>query len=151
MKSNCLAFFIHQLGAIETSSLLGHGKRWVSFPVVTEYFIKMNSLAEKPPADNLCTTQRFIIILYLNQASTYTNIDMGRKHLFTKKVCSMKRQPLRRWLCTSTFTKSSKPRCIRLDTGMYSLLWTIIPQASLSSHDLVRYGSLCDSRSRQCS
>ena len=46
------------------SFLLGRGKRWVSFPAVTGYFVKMNSLPEKPPKDNLCTVERFITVLY---------------------------------------------------------------------------------------
>ena len=48
-------------------------------------------------------------------------------------------------------TKSSKLRWIELDTGMYSPLWTIIPQASKSSLDLVRYDCLQGCRSRKCS
>ena len=47
--------------------------------------------------------------------------------------------------------KSSKLSWIELDTGMYSPLWTTIPQASLSSLDLVIYGYLQVCRSRQCS
>ena len=39
-------------------------------------------------------------------------------------------------------TKSSKLGWIRQDTWMYSTLWTTIPQASISSLDLVRYGCL---------
>ena len=48
-------------------------------------------------------------------------------------------------------TKSSKLWWIELDPGMYSPVWTTIPQASLSSLDLVRYGCLQGRRSRQCS
>ena len=39
-------------------------------------------------------------------------------------------------------TKSDKLWWIELDTGMYSPLWTTIPQASKYSIDLVRYGCL---------
>ena len=39
-------------------------------------------------------------------------------------------------------TMSSKLWCIELDTGMYSPLWTYIPQASPYYLDLVRYGCL---------
>ena len=39
---------------------------------------------------------------------------------------------------------------IRLDTGSYSPLWTTIPQASITSLELVRCGCPQGCRSRQC-
>ena len=48
-------------------------------------------------------------------------------------------------------TKSSKLWWIELDTGLYSSLWTIIPQASIASLNLMRYGCLQGCRSRTCS
>ena len=59
-----LLLFYSLTGCDKTSSLIGRGKRCASFPAVTEYFVKMNFLPEKPPADYLCTIERFIIILY---------------------------------------------------------------------------------------
>ena len=65
VKSNCLAFFFHSLtGCNKTPFLLGRVKRWVSFLAVTGYFVKMNSLPEKPSTDYLCTIERFITVLY---------------------------------------------------------------------------------------
>ena len=64
VKLNCLAFFVSLTGCIKTSFILGRGKRWVSFPAVTGYFVKMNSLPEKPPTDYLCISERFITLLY---------------------------------------------------------------------------------------
>ena len=48
-------------------------------------------------------------------------------------------------------TKSSKLWWIELDTWMYSPLWTIIPQASIASLNLMRNGCLQGCRSRTCS
>ena len=60
-----LSYFFHSLtGCIKTSFLLGRGKRFVSFPAVTGYFVKKNSLPEKPPTDFLCAIERFITVLY---------------------------------------------------------------------------------------
>ena len=65
MCENKLSCFFHSLtGCNKTPFLLGRGKRWVSFLAVTWYFVKMNSLPEKPPTDYLCTTERFITVLY---------------------------------------------------------------------------------------
>ena len=64
VKSNCLAFFHSLTGSNKTPFLLGLGKRWESFLAVTGYFVKMNSLPEKPPTDYLCTIERFITVLY---------------------------------------------------------------------------------------
>ena len=64
VKTNCLAFFHSLTECNKTSFLLGRGKRWVSFLAVTGYFVKMNSLHEKPPTDYLCTIERFITVLY---------------------------------------------------------------------------------------
>ena len=75
MKSNCLV-----LSAIK-HPLLGRGKRRLSLPAVTGYFVKMNPLPEKPSTDYICTIERFIT----EQASTYTNLDMARKHFLPKR------------------------------------------------------------------
>ena len=64
VKSNCLAFFQSLTGCNNTSFLLGREKGWVSFPAITGYFVKLNSLPEKPPTDYLCTIERFITVLY---------------------------------------------------------------------------------------
>ena len=64
VKSNCLAFFHSLTGCNKTPFLLGRGKRWTKFPAVTGYFVKMNSLPEKPPTDYLCTIEGFITVLY---------------------------------------------------------------------------------------
>ena len=64
MKSNCLVFFYSLTACDITSSLLGRGKQWASFPAVTEYFVKMNSLPEKRPTDFLYTIEQFITVLY---------------------------------------------------------------------------------------
>ena len=64
VKSNCIAFFHSLTGCNKTYFLLGRRKRWVSFPAETGYFVKMNSLSEKPPTDYLCTIERFITVLY---------------------------------------------------------------------------------------
>ena len=62
--SNCLAFFHSLTGCNKTYLILNHGKQWVSFQAVTGYFVKMNSLTEKPPTDYLCTIRRFVTVLY---------------------------------------------------------------------------------------
>ena len=62
--SNCLAFFHSLTGCNKTYFILNHGKQWVSFQAVTGYFVKMNSLTEKPPTYYLCTIRRFITVLY---------------------------------------------------------------------------------------
>ena len=60
-----LSCFFHSLtGCNKTSFFLGRGKRWVSFLAETVYFVKMNTLPEKPPTDYLCTIERFIKVLY---------------------------------------------------------------------------------------
>ena len=64
LKSNCLAFFHSLTRCNKRSFILGLGKRRVSLPAVTGYFVKMNSLPEKPPTDYICTIERFIIILH---------------------------------------------------------------------------------------
>ena len=107
----------------------------------------------------------------VEQASTYINIDMARKHFFYQKGLFDENTALRKvalyqhilkaayqgscvWIGARTgemITKSSKLGWIRLDTGMYSQLWTIIPQASLFSLNRVRYGCLQVCRKRQCS
>ena len=62
---NKLSCYFHSLtGCNKTPFLFGRGKRWVSFLAVTGYFVKMNSLPEKPPTDYLCTIERFITVLY---------------------------------------------------------------------------------------
>ena len=105
IKLSCFVFYSFT-GWDKTSSLLGRGKRWVSFLAVNGYFVNLTlSLSEKPLT---CITCMLSLIASLQcciveQAITYTNLDMARKHVFIKKVCLMKRQSLRRWLCTSTF------------------------------------------------
>ena len=64
VKSNWLAFFHSLTGCNKTSFLFGRGKQWVSFLVVTGYFVKMNPLPEKSPTDYLCTNERFVTVLY---------------------------------------------------------------------------------------
>ena len=64
VKSNCLAFFHSLTECNKTSFLLGRGKQWIIFPAVTGYFVKMKYLTEKPPTDYLCTSERFITVLY---------------------------------------------------------------------------------------
>ena len=59
------------------------GKR--CFPAVTGYFLKMNSFPEKPPTDYLCTVERSSQYCMVEQASTYMNIDIDRKHFFYQK------------------------------------------------------------------
>ena len=107
----------------------------------------------------------------VEQVSTYTNIDMAKKHLFTKKglfneMTALTKVALYQHILKAAYQgscvlasartgemiiKSSKLWWIELDTGMYSPLWTIIPQASIASLDLVRYGCLQGCRSRTCS
>ena len=84
MKSNCLV-----LSAIK-HSLLGRGKRRLSLPAVTGYFVKMNPLPEKPPTDYICTIERFITVLYGRTSKHLHELRHGKKTFFTKKVCSMK-------------------------------------------------------------
>ena len=67
-----------------TSSLLGRGKRSPSFPTVTEYFVKMNSLPEKQPTDYLCTIERFIIILCGRTSKHLHEHRHGLKHSFVR-------------------------------------------------------------------
>ena len=175
LKSKCLPLFHSLTGCDTTSSFLGRGKRtaweaWVSFPAVTEYFEEMSSCPEKPSIDCICTIERFIIILY-DRTSTCTNIDMARKHLFTKKGRSMEGLPPTQAALYQHILRAAyqgghvwgsllelAPRLpspadwgwIRLDTGLYSPLWTTIPQASITSLELVRCGCLQGCRSRQC-
>ena len=99
------------------------------------------------------------------------NIDMARKHLFFKKgmfeeMAALTKVALFQHILKAVYqgscvrvstragemiTKSIKLGWIELDTGMYSPLWTTIPQASKSSLDLVRYGCLQGCISRKCS
>ena len=64
IKFSCLFYSLTECD--KTPSLLDCGKRLISFPAVTEYFVKMNQLPEKSPTylNFLCTIERFIIILY---------------------------------------------------------------------------------------
>ena len=64
VKSYFVLLFYSLKGCNKTSFLIVRGKRWVSFLAVTGYFVKMNSLPEKPPTDCLCTIERFITVLY---------------------------------------------------------------------------------------
>ena len=93
---------------------------------------------------------------------------MARKHLFYKKKMFDEMTALTNlamyqhkaayqgscvWVSARTgemISKSSKLLWIELDTGMYSPLWTIIPQSSISSLNLMRCGCLQGCRSRQC-
>ena len=56
------------------------------------YFVKKNSLPEKPPKITFAPLNDSSQYCMVEQAGTYmgTNIDMAINHLFTKKVCSTK-------------------------------------------------------------
>ena len=62
IKLSCIFHLL--TGRNKTSFLLGRGKRWVSFPARSGYFVQMNSLPEKPSTDYLCTIERFNTVLY---------------------------------------------------------------------------------------
>ena len=159
-------------GCNKTSFLFGRGKRWVSFPDVTGYFVKMNSLPEKPPTDYLCTMEWFITVLY-GRTIKHLHVHEHRHGLitfvyqkglidgmtaFTKVALYQHRlKAANQGSCVRVSTrtgemiaKSSKLWCLDLDTGMYSPPWTTI-LLPLSSLDLVIYGYLQGCRSRQCS
>ena len=98
----------------------------------------MDSLPEKPPTDYLCTIERFITVLF-DCMTALTKVALYQHSL---KV-------IYQGSCVRVSTRKEKrlpspANCdvIELDTGMYSSLWTTIPQASKSSLDLVRYGCL---------
>ena len=139
---------------------------WVSFPAVI-----IDSLPEKPPTDYLCTIGQFITVLYgrtskhlhehrygkktfvyqkglFDEMTALTKMALYRRSLKAAYQSSCVRVSTRTW---EMITKFSKLRWIELDTGMYSPLWTTIPQASISSLNLMKYGCLQGYRSRQCS
>ena len=59
--------------------------RWVSFPAVTGYFVKMAISMKGHLQKTFAPLDNSLQCCMVKQVSTYTNIDMGRKHLFTKK------------------------------------------------------------------
>ena len=137
--------FYSLTGCNKTSFLIVRGKRWVSFLAVTGYFVKMNSRPEKPPTDCLCIIKRFITVLY-DCMTVLTKVALYQHSLKAIYQGSCVRVSTRKgkWL-------PSPANCVELDTGMYSPLWTTIPQASKSYLGLVRYGCLQGCRSTKCS
>ena len=74
-----LSCCFHSLtGCNKTSLILGRGKRWISFPAITGYFVNENSLPEKPPTDYLAPLSDSSQYCMVDQARTYMNIDMAR-------------------------------------------------------------------------
>ena len=76
VKSNCLAVFHSLSGCNKTSFLLGRGKRWVSFPFVTGYFVTLSLKSHlKITSAPLKDSSQYCMV---EQASTYMSIDMAR-------------------------------------------------------------------------
>ena len=141
------------------------------FSAVTGYFVKMNYLPEKPPTDYLCTIERFLAVLYgrtskhrhehrhglikfvyqkglIDEMTALTKVALYQHTLKAANQGSCVGVSTR---TGEMITKSSKLFRLEPDAGIYSPLWTTIPQASLSSLDLVIYGCLQGCRNRQCS
>ena len=83
VKSNWLAFFHSLTGCNKISILLGRRKRWISFPAVTGYFANLNSLPKSHLQITFAPLNDSSQYCMIEQASTYINMDMARKHLFT--------------------------------------------------------------------
>ena len=90
VKSNWLPVFHSLTECNKTSFLLGRGKWRVSFLAVTGYFVKMKSPLKSHLQNIFPSLNDSSEYCMVEQASTYMNIDMARKHLLPKKACSMK-------------------------------------------------------------
>ncbi|CAH3124044.1 unnamed protein product [Porites lobata] len=85
----CLPIFHALTGCDTTSFFAGYGKRpawavWENFPNVTSTFLELAGTPSSISEENLCTIERFIILIY-DRTNHLSKVNDARKCLFTKK------------------------------------------------------------------
>ena len=162
-KSQALPIFHAYTGCDTVSSFATKGKKsawdtWKVYDEITATFLALSAGPSNITDEEVARLERFTILLY-DRTSHLTSIDEARKHLFTKKGRTMDALPPSRAALIQHIKRAvyQGGHCwgkmlqvsIHLpspgdwgwtDSANWKPLWTTLPEASISSRELLRCG-----------
>ena len=162
-KSQALPIFHAYTGCDTVSSFATKGKKsawdtWKVYDEITATFLALSAGPSNITDEEVARLERFTILLY-DRTSHLTSIDEARKHLFTKKGRTMDALPPSRAALIQHIKRAvyQGGHCwgkmlqvsIQLpspgdwgwtDSANWKPLWTTLPEASISSRELLRCG-----------
>ena len=162
-KSQTLPIFHAYTGCDTVSSFATKGKKsawdtWKVYDEITATFLALSAGPSNITDEEVARLERFTILLY-DRTSHLTSIDEARKHLFTKKGRTMDALPPSRAALIQHIKRAvyQGGHCwgkmlqvsIQLpspgdwgwtDSANWKPLWTTLPEASISSRELLRCG-----------
>lgn len=162
-KSTALPVFHAYTGCDTVSSFSTKGKKsawttWMSYDDVTPAFLSLSTGPSLIRDEDTAVLERFTILLY-NRTSTIVNIDEARRELFTKKGRAMDALPPTKAALVQHIRRAvyqgghcwGKMLHVRLDLptpgnwgwvdpNNWKPFWTTLPEASVSSRELLCCG-----------
>lgn len=162
-KSRALPVFHAYTGCDTVSFFSTKGKKsawdtWAAFEEVTPTFLNLSCGPVELPDEDVAVLERFTILLY-DRTSDLTDIDEARKEMFTKKGRAMESIPPTRGAliqhikravyqgghCWGQATAVAQKLPPPDDWGWvnpptWKPLWTTLPEASISSRELISCG-----------
>ena len=145
------------------SAFAGRGKKtawdvWKGYGDVTETFLGLSTGAERVSDEEVAVLERFTILLY-DRTNSLTDIDEARLELFTKKGRTMENLPptkaalvqhIKRAVyqgghCWGHATEAAPEMPSPENWGWtepsnWKPIWTTLPEAAVSSRELLRCG-----------
>ena len=161
--AQCLALSVfHAFTGCDTVfAFAGRGKKtawatWKSFPEVTDAFIELLGMSNELSEESMLLLERFVVLMY-NRTSEVTEVNEARKQLFTQKSRTLENIPPTKaalvqhirhtyfqaniWnqsLLTSPQIPDPSDLGWVKESNGWQPLWTNLPEASNSCHELIR-------------
>lgn len=162
-RSEALPLFHAYTGCDTVSSFAGRGKKtawdvWKSYGDVTATFLGLSTGAEQVSDKDVAVLEHFTILLY-DRTSSLTDIDEARFELFTKKGRTMETLPPTKAALVQHIKRAvyqgghcwghatvaapempSPENCGWTEPSNWKPVWTTLPEAAVSSRELLRCG-----------
>ena len=161
----CLALpgFHAFTGCDTVSAFAGRGKRtawetWKSFPEVNDAFLELLCMPSEVSEESRLLLEQFVLLMY-DRTSENTEVNEARKQLFTQKSITSENIPpsqaaLKEHIKRTCYQANCWNQAPVLDPVMpdpsdwgwtkerteWQPLWTTLPEASKSCHELIRCG-----------
>ena len=164
-KSIALPMFHAYTGCDTVSSFATKGKKtawttWMNYEDATLTFLALSAGPELINEEDVAVLERFTILLY-DRTSTLIKIDDARQEFFTKKGRAMDALPPTKAALVQHIKSWGRTLQVRLDMptpekwgwvdpNNWKPLWTTLPEASVSSRELLCCGCKKSCATRRC-
>ena len=158
----CLSLPVfHAITGCDTvSAFAGRGEKtawetWQVFPEVTDAFLNLLCMADDIGEESMVLLERFVILMY-DRTSDIIEVNEARKYLFTQKSRSIENIPptqaaLTQHIKCASYQANCWNQALVLEpellypsdwgwtkgTNRWQPLWTTLPEASKSCHELI--------------